>query len=47
MSISPIKKFIILTEEVALSTKNFMGKKANLVKFIWLVKYCFDVFAAD
>ena len=32
-------KLIILTEGVALLTKIFMGKKANLVKFIWLVKY--------
>ena len=31
MSISPIEKFIILTEDVALLTKIFMGKKANLV----------------
>ena len=31
MSISPIEKFIILTECVALLTKIFMGKKANLV----------------
>ena len=46
MSISPNEKFIILTEDVALPTKNFMGKKANLVKFIWLVKYCFDVFCS-
>ena len=29
MSISPIEKFIILTECVALLTKIFMGKKAN------------------
>ena len=47
MSISPIEKFIILTEDVAFPTKNFMGKKANLFKFTWFVKYCFDVFAAD
>ena len=39
MSISPIEKFIILIEDVALQTKIFMGKKANLVKFIWSVKY--------
>ena len=39
MSISPIEKFIILTENVALPTKIFMGKKANLIKFIWFVKY--------
>ena len=39
MSISPIEKFIILIEDVALQTKIFMGKKANLVKFIWFVKY--------
>ena len=39
MSISPIEKFIILIEDVALLTKTFMGKKANLVKFIWLVKF--------
>ena len=31
MSISPIEKFIILTEDVALLTKILMGKKANLV----------------
>ena len=24
-----------------------MGNKANLVKFIWFVKYFFNVFAAD
>ena len=39
MSISRIEKFIILTEDVALLTKIFMGKKANSVKFIWFVKY--------
>ena len=43
MSISPIEKLIILTEEVALPTKIFMGKKANFVKFIWFVK-CFLMF---
>ena len=47
MSISPIENFIILTDDVALLTKIFMGKKANLVKFIWFVKYFFNVFAAD
>ena len=47
MSISPIEKFIILTEDVALPTKIFMGKKANLSKFIWLVKYFLNVFVAD
>ena len=47
MSISVIEKFIILTEDVALLTKIFMGKKANLVKFIWFVKNCFEVLAAD
>ena len=50
MSISPIEKFIILIEDVALLTKIFMGKtskKANLVEFIWFVKYFFNVFAAD
>ena len=31
MSISLIEKLIILTEDVALLTKIFMGKKANLV----------------
>ena len=31
MSISVIEKFIILTEDVALLTKIFMEKKANLV----------------
>ena len=45
MSISPIEKFIILTEDVALLTKIFMGKKANLVKFVWFVKYFFNLFA--
>ena len=45
MSISPTEK---LTEDVALLTKLiFMGKKANLVKSMWFVKYFFDVFAAD
>ena len=47
MSISPIEKFIILIGDVALVTKIFLGKKANLVKFIWFVKYFFNVFAAD
>ena len=47
MSISPIEKFIILTDDIALLAKIFMGKKANLVKFIWLVKYSFNVFVAD
>ena len=47
MSIGPIEKFIILMEEVVLPTKIFMGKKANLVKFIWFVKYFFYVFVAD
>ena len=47
MSIAPIEKFIILTEDVALPTKIFMGKKANLVKFIWFVKFFFNVFVAD
>ena len=47
MSISPIEKFIILKEDVAWLPKTFMGKKANLVKFIWFVKYFFNVFAAD
>ena len=47
MSILPIEKFIILTKKVAKLTKIFMGKKANLVKFIWFVKYLFNVFAAD
>ena len=28
-------------------TKIFMGKKANLVKFIWFVKYFLNVFVAD
>ena len=37
MSISPIEKFIILTED--LLTEIFMEKKANLVRFIWFVKY--------
>ena len=47
MSIAPIEKFIILTEDVALLTKIFMEKKANLVKLIWFVKYFFNVFVAD
>ena len=47
MSISPLEKFLILTEDVAKLTKIFMGKKANFVKFIWFVKYFFNVFAAD
>ena len=47
MSIAPIEKFMILMQDVALPTKIFMGKKANLVKFIWLVKYFFNVFVAD
>ena len=47
MSVSPIEKFVILTEDVALLTKIVMGKKANLVNFIWLVKYFFNVFAVD
>ena len=47
MSISPKEKFIILTEDVALLTKIFMGKKANLVKFIWFVEYFFNVFGTD
>ena len=34
MSILPKEKFIILAEDVALITKIFMGKKANLIKFI-------------
>ena len=33
MSISPIEKFIILTEDFALLTKIFMGMRANLVKY--------------
>ena len=45
MSISLIKKFIILTEDVPLLAKIFMGKKTNLVKFISFVKYFFDVCA--
>ena len=47
MSIAPIEKFIILMEDVALLTKIFMGKKANLVKLIWFVKYFFNVFVAN
>ena len=38
MSISPIEKFIILTEDVALLTKIFQGKKTNLVSLIWLIR---------
>ena len=44
MSISPIEKFIILTEDVAKLTKIFMGKKASLIKFIWFVEYFFNAF---
>ena len=44
MSIAPIEKFIILMEDVALPTKIFMGKKANLVKFIWSLIYIFLMF---
>ena len=47
LSISPLEKFLILTEDVAKLTKIFMGKKANFVNFIWFVKYFFNVFAAD
>ena len=47
MSILPIEKCIILTEDVALLTQIFMGKKASLVKFIWFLKYFFNVLAAD
>ena len=47
MSISATEKFIILTEDVALLTKIFMGKMANLVKYIWCAKYFFNVFAVD
>ena len=43
MSISPIEKFIILIKVAVLLTKNFKGKKASLVKFIWFVKYVFNV----
>ena len=39
MSLSPMEKFIILTEDVALLTEIFMGQKANLVEFICFVKY--------
>ena len=46
MSISPIEKFIILTEDIALQTEIFMGQKGNLFKFICFVKYFFNVFAA-
>ena len=47
MSIAPIEKFIILMEDVALPTKIFMGKIAILVKFIWFVKYFYNVIVAD
>ena len=47
MSISAIEKFRILTENVALLTKIFMGKKANLIKFIWVTKCLVNVFATD
>ena len=47
MSIWPTEKFINLTEDVALLTKIFMGKEANLVIFILFGKYFFNVFAAD
>ena len=46
MSISPIEK-LILTENVGSLTKVFMGKKANLIKFVWVAKYFFNVFATD
>ena len=39
MSVTPIKKFITLTEDVALLTEIFMGQKANLVEFKCFVKY--------
>ena len=45
-SIAPIEKFIILMEDVALPTKIFRGKNANLVKFIWFVKYFFYCFCS-
>ena len=44
MSIALIEKFIILMEDVALPTKIFMGKKANLVKFVWSLNYIFLMF---
>ena len=40
------RKVHISTEDVALLTKIFMGKKANLVNFIWFVKYFFNVFCS-
>ena len=46
-SISPIEKCVILTEDVALLTKVVVGKKANLVNFIWFVKYFLNVFVVD
>ena len=47
MSVSPIEKFIILTEDVALLRKMFMGKKTKLVKFVWFDKYFSNVFGAN
>ena len=50
MLISPMKKFIVFKkfiEDVALLTKIFLGKNANLVNFIWLVKYFLNAFALD
>ena len=38
ISTSLIEKFIISTEDVALLTKIFIEKKANLVKFIWFIR---------
>ena len=46
MSTLPIEKFIILTEDVALLTKIFMGMKANLVQLMWFVKYLFYCFCS-
>ena len=47
MLISPIEKLIIPTEDVALLTKIFIGKTANLVNFIWFSNYSLNVVAAD
>ena len=47
MSFSPVEKFIILTEDVALLAKIFMGKKENLIKIYMAAKYFFNAIATD
>ena len=34
-------------QDIALLTRIFLGKKANLLQFIWFGSYFFNVFAAD